>query len=312
MLGFIGRWAASKGMKLLPNWIGVDKTTAQTDIVAQGFKVGTVTQSDSTDAAQVNNHNKVISQTPAAATPQDYETSVNVTWRSFSFTPFSVFSFSPFGVFGFSPFSVFGFSPFSVFGFSPFSVFGFSPFAVFGFSPFSVFSFSPVTRCIDGETLIAIPGPNNTILYKPAKDIKIGDDVCSATWDELIDESFGAPYDDPSATLTNATLNTTRIVSAYPSIKATTMYFNNDITKRFSMEEQILIKRDSMWQFVNSATVNVGDTLLTKNENHTFDETPVIAIDIIDGDRQVYMFDCEPTDTLIAGDIVVHNYKVFN
>jgi hypothetical protein len=296
MLGFIGRWAASKGMKLLPNWIGVDKTTAQTDIVAQGFKVGTVTQSDSTDAAQVNNHNKVISQTPAAATPQDYETSVNVTWRSFSFTPFSVFSFSPFGVFGFSPFSVFGFSPF----------------AVFGFSPFSVFSFSPVTRCIDGETPIAIPGPNNTILYKPAKEIKIGDEVCSATWDELIDESFGAPYDEPSATLTNVVLNTTRVISTYPSVKATTMYFNDDITKRFSLEEQILIKRDDMWRFSNSATITVGDIFLTKNENQTFDETLVTSINMIDEERIVYMFDCEPTDTLIAGNILVHNGKTFN
>jgi hypothetical protein len=143
MLGFIGRWAASKGMKLLPSWIGIDKTTAQTDIVTQGFKVGSVTQSDSDVSTEQTNHNKVISQTPIAATPQDYETPVNVTWRNFAFTPFSVFSFSPFSVFGFSPFAVFGFSPFSVFGFSPFAVFGFSPFAVFGFSPFSVFSFAP-------------------------------------------------------------------------------------------------------------------------------------------------------------------------
>ena len=125
MIGYIGRWAASKGMKILPSWIGTDKTTAQTDIVAQGFKVGTVTQSDSSDSAEQNNNNKVISQTPAATTPQDYETPVNVTWRNFAFTPFSVFGFSPFNVFGFSPTP-----PFSVFGFSPtppFSVFGFSP-----------------------------------------------------------------------------------------------------------------------------------------------------------------------------------------
>lgn len=311
MLGFIGRWAASKGMKILPNWVGVDKTTAQTDIVTQGFKVGTVTQSDSTDSAQQNNHNKVISQSPTAATPQDYETPVNITWRSFSFTPFSVFSFSPFGVFGFSPFSVFGFSPFSVFGFSPFSVFGFSPFSVFGFSPFSVFSFSPVSRCIDEDTPVALPGPNNTVIYKPAKEIKVGDEVFSVIWDELIDESFASPFDDPSSTLTNVTLNTTTVVSAYPAIRATTIYFNDDITKRFSMEERILIKRDGFWKFANSATISVGDILLIKNQNNSFDETPITSINIVDEQRTVYMFDCEPTDTLIAGDIVVHNGKTF-
>jgi len=320
MLGFIGRWAASKGMKLLPSWIGIDKTTAQTDIVTQGFKVGTVTQSDSADAAQLNNHNKVISQAPVAATPQDYETLVDVTWRNFSFTPFSVFSFSPFSVFGFSPFSVFGFSPlgvfgfspFSVFSFSPFSVFSFSPFSVFSFSPFSVFSFSPVTRCIDQDTLIAIPGPNNTVEYKAAKNILIGDQVYSAIWDELIDESFGAPYDDPSPTLTNPILNTTTVVSVQPSTKAATIYFNDDITKRFSMEEQILIKRDSFWQFTNSATITIGDTFLTKNNENIFVETPVISATIVDEERTVFQFDCEPTDTLIAGDIVVHNVKTFN
>jgi hypothetical protein len=246
---------------------------------------------------------------------------------AFSFTPFSVFSFSPFGVFGFSPFSVFGFSPFSVFGFSPFGVFGFSPFgvfgfspfgvfgfspfAVFGFSPFSVFSFSPVSRCIDQDTPVAVPGPNNTVIYKTAKEIMAGDEVYAATWDELVDESFGAPFDEPSATLTNVTLNTTRVVSVQPSIKATTMYFNNDVTKRFSLEEQILIKRNDFWEFANSGTVVLGDILLTKNEDHTFTETPVIAVNIVDDERTVYTFDCEPADTLIAGNIVVHNLKAF-
>ena len=130
MLGWIGRWAQSKGMKLLPSWLGVDKTTAQSQIVTEGFVVGTVTESASADSAELANHNKVISQTPASATAQDYETPVNITFRTFSFTPFSVFGFSPV-----EPFNVFGFSPFTVFGFSPFTVFGFSPFNVFGFSP---------------------------------------------------------------------------------------------------------------------------------------------------------------------------------
>ncbi len=152
MLGWIGRWAQSKGMKLLPSWLGVDKTTAQSQIVAEGFAVGTLTESTSDVAAELANHNKVIAQTPAASTTQDYETPVNITFRTFSFTPFSVFGFSPtppFAVFGFSPFTVFGFSPFTVFGFSPFTVFGFSPFTVFGFSP--VAETGPYTRCTSAD-----------------------------------------------------------------------------------------------------------------------------------------------------------------
>jgi hypothetical protein len=154
MLGWIGRWAQSKGMKLLPSWLGVDKTTAQSQIVTEGFVVGTVTESASADSAELANHNKVISQTPTSATEQDYETPVNITWRNFAFTPFAVFGFSPtppFGVFGFSPFAVFGFSPFTVFGFSPFNVFGFSPFNVFGFSPTPPAAGGDYTRCTSAD-----------------------------------------------------------------------------------------------------------------------------------------------------------------
>lgn len=157
MLGWIGRWAQSKGMKLLPSWLGVDKTTAQTQIVTEGFTVGNVTQSDSSDSAEQSNHNKVISQSPTATTAQDYETPVDITWRNFSFTPFAVFGFSPFNVFGFSPtppFNVFGFSPVP-----PFNVFGFSPvppFTVFGFSPTPP-AVGPYTKCTSADV---VAGPS--------------------------------------------------------------------------------------------------------------------------------------------------------
>ena len=261
--------------------------------------------------------------------------SSNVT--TFSFSPFSVFGFSPtppfavfgfspappFGVFGFSPappFGVFGFSPvFNVFGFSPvFSVFGFSPvFSVFGFSPapptFSVFGFSPSppARCIDQDTLIATVGANNTIEYKQAKTVKVGDQVFSAIWDELVDESFGSPFDDPSATLTNLTMNTTTVKSIVPSMKATTMYINGDITRRFSLEENVLIKRDGMYQFTNTGTLLLGDKVLEISGNGSFNEVEITEITPVNEERVVYTFDCEPTDTLIAGSIVVHNLKAF-
>jgi hypothetical protein len=243
------------------------------------------------------------------------------TITTFSFTPFSVFGFSPFNVFGFSPFNVFGFSPtppFNVFGFSPtppFGVFGFSPFSVFGFSPvsFSVFGFSPSppARCIDQDTLIATVGDNNSIVMKEAKAVKVGDEIFSGIWDELVDESFGSPFDNPSPTLSNIRMNTTTIKSIVPSMKSTTIYLNGDIKVRFSMEENILIKRDGMYQFANSGTLLIGDKVLQKNDYHTFDEVEITEITPVNEDRVVYTFDCEPTDTLIAGNIIVHNAKAF-
>jgi hypothetical protein len=246
----------------------------------------------------------------------------STTVTTFGFTPFSVFGFSPFNVFGFSPFNVFGFSPtppFGVFGFSPtppFGVFGFSPvFGVFGFSPtppFGVFGFSPTAAaCVDQDTLVATVGPNHTVVMKQAKALMVSDEVYSAIWDELIDESFSDPFDEPSATLTNVRRNTTTLKGIAPSIKSTTMYINGDITRRFSLEEKILIKRDGMYQFVNSGTMLVGDKILEATESGSFVESDVTEITLIDEQRVVYSFDCEPTDTLIAAGLIAHNRKAF-
>ena len=140
MLGFIGRWAQSKGMKIIPNWIGTNKDSMPTEIANAGFTSGTATAVPSSDPADESKNDKVISTTPAATTLSDYETTVDYSFQQFSFTPFGVFSFSPFGVFSFSPFGVFSFSPFGVFSFSPFAVFSFSPASFFfTFVPFYPF-----------------------------------------------------------------------------------------------------------------------------------------------------------------------------
>ncbi len=231
---------------------------------------------------------------------------------TFSFAPFSVFGFSPFSVFGFSPFSVFGFSPF---GFSPFSVFGFSPFSVFGFSPFgfSPFGFSPFSfyGCVDQDTLVSVVGPNDSVAYKAAKDIVVGDEVWAPRWTELVDESLANPNDMQSAVLTGMEMVKTSIVASRPSVKATTMWFNDDPSLRFSLEERMLVKRDGTYQFANSGTIEVGDYLVKNLEDGTFQDLEITKVDIVDGDRVVYQFDAEPTDTIIAGNFVCHNLKAF-
>jgi hypothetical protein len=230
---------------------------------------------------------------------------------TFSFAPFSVFGFSPFSVFGFSPFSVFGFSPF---GFSPFSVFGFSP---FGFSPFgfSPFGFSPFgfffLGCVDQDTLISVVGPNDTVAYKAAKDIVPGDEVWAARWTELLDESLANPNDMESAVLTGMEMVKTSIMASQPQVKPTTMWFNDDPSLRFSLEERMLVKRDGTYQFVSSGTIEVGDYVVKNLEDGTFQDLEITKVDIVDGDRVVYQFDAEPTDTIIAGNFVCHNAKAF-
>jgi hypothetical protein len=147
-------------------------------------------------------------------------------------------------------------------------------------------------------------------VMKAAKAIIAGDQVYAAQWSELVDESFGTPFDDPSPTFTNPELVVTTISSVQASTRSTTVYFNNNMSKRFSLEEQILVKRDGYYQFVVSGQVLVGDALIEVSGN-TFSEAYVTDVTLVNEDRVVYTFDCEPTDTLIAGNMIVHNLKAF-
>ena len=59
MLGFIGRWAASKGMVIMPNLFGLSKTAAINAINQAGLNVGNQTTTDTNDQ---NNQENVTSQ----------------------------------------------------------------------------------------------------------------------------------------------------------------------------------------------------------------------------------------------------------
>lgn len=109
MIGSFGLWSSSKGMKVVSNLVGLDKTVAAAKIVEDGFVVGTSTVYNATDPSEVLNDNKIRSQDPIAGTLFTYELPINTVYTAFSFVPFSVFGFSPFG------FSPFGFSPFGFF-----------------------------------------------------------------------------------------------------------------------------------------------------------------------------------------------------
>ena len=105
-------------MRVLSSFLGVDKTLAQTQIVSEGFTVGTVTQSNSTNSADESSHNKVISQSPEFGSLIDYDSVVDITWRNFSFTP-APYSFTPAPTFSFTPAPTFSFTPAPTFSFTP-------------------------------------------------------------------------------------------------------------------------------------------------------------------------------------------------
>jgi hypothetical protein len=231
---------------------------------------------------------------------------------------FTVFGFSPFG------FSPFGFSPF---GFSPF---GFSPFSVFGFSPYSFSTTTYGVKCISADTYIRLkPGNgsevidedgkksivdiNGNIIAKQAKDIRIGDEVLSSSFAEInpSDPDYEV-FTWNSNTLTFIENTSTTIVDIEESTKIQTIYFNNDLSSKFTLEHPILVKKTvdglQQWKFAMVAELEVGDTILKyNNSTNSYDEIILFNISITTNNEPVYTFSAEPYDIIIAGDIVTHN-----
>ena len=178
------------------------------------------------------------------------------------------------------------------------------------FFPPSFFVPPYFSGCIDQDTLVRVVGENNSIEYKEAKYIKTGDQVWSAGWDELIDESIAFPS-EPINQITNLTVTANAVVDVIRSIKATTMTFNNDATKRFSLQQSMLVWTGSQYIFKNSGVIEVGESLVNVSENGSLSHVLVESIQLIDEERVVYQFNVEPVDTLIAANLVIHNPKLF-
>lgn len=291
LFGKLVKYVVAKGMKLVPNFIGRTSAQAQLDVVSEGFSLGNVTTTVSGEPSELANDGLIVEQNPAVTTPADYESTVDLTVRQFSFTPF--------GVFGFSPFTVFGFSPFNVFGFSPFNVFGFSPFRVFGFSPTT---YVPSPYCIDQDTPVLTKEG-----YALAKDIVVGDILITRTFDDLpvtnheglrswIGE-INKEYKTIESTVTKVTK--TNVLE--------TIIINDDQYKRFSTQEDILVIRDNKLMFIVSSELKIGDEIVKSKEFENEPRYIVNKIEVVKEDRDVYDFIREPFGLIVADSLFVYN-----
>lgn len=226
---------------------------------------------------------------------------------TFSFAPFGAFGFSPFGFspFGFSPF---GFSPFQAFGFSPF---GFSPFKAFGFSPFKAFGFSPFV-CIAAETKIATISDSGALVWVKAKDVTVGTKVFTPTWDEFLGDDIENPYDSiiEYSNLTNMRMESGEVVAIKKKVVEETVIFNNNIEKRFSLTQPVLVMRSGqdIHSWIFAGDVSEGDIVWEYDfESQAFNKTIIDQVSFISEDEYVYAFDVEEIDTFIAGNVICHN-----
>lgn len=286
----INRAKSNLAKNAVPNIVNLTRTNAKTLLESLGFKYIETSQATSTIG---NDDTLVRGQDIPTGTVDPLNTTVTATVYSFGFTPF-----------GFTPFAAFGFTPFTAFGFTPFTAFGFTPFSAFGFTPGSKF-------CVDQDTPILVVGENDSVISKPAKDIRVGDKVWSGTFDEYIDESAdgykGYLY---SKTMTNVRKVQSEVMAIIPSIRKETIYFNDDTSKRFSLTERIVINRKGIYQYVPSNDVLIGDYFIQYNEDGSITEAEITNRTIVEQEqRDVYRFSVEPVDHIFAGNMLVHNYK---
>jgi len=248
-----------------------------------------------------------------AGTVQKYRVRANnangaSAWSAYS-SDVTTFSFVPYS---FTPYS---FTPYSftpTYSFTPYS---FTPYSFVPSYSFVPYSFVPTTFCIDEDTLIQVVALSekfgeDSVELKPAKDIKVGDSVWSISWDGLVDD-ISDPNTDTvyPEELSNVKKVKTEIVAISPSTKEVTLYLNEDTGKRFSPEEKILVKRNNQHMFIEAKSVTTQDEIFEATDSGMV-SVPVTSIDYIDEERQVFTFNAFPVDTIIAGNLIVHNKKI--
>jgi hypothetical protein len=211
---------------------------------------------------------------------------------TYSFTPYT---FTPYT---FTPYS---FTP-QAYSFTPYT---FTPYT---FTPVPAYSFTPLRYCIDQDTPIMVVGNNDSIAYKKAEDIRVGDYIWSATWDQFIDENYDPYAMQHYGEMTGEDLVISQIISIEPSSKSHTFIINGDYDKRFTAEEMIFIKRNDNHMFDQVQNLTQEDSIYEIIDG-LMTVVRVDSVEAIDQARTVYKFNASPTDTIIAGNMVVHNSK---
>jgi RNA-binding protein 16 len=310
----------------VPSVTGQSYTTAETFLTNLGFLYLFTTTDTSTESDNL----KIYSQGLSSGTVVPLGTQIPMQYYVFTgpfFPPFfpyfpPFFPFFPFFPY-FPPFfpyfppffpyfpPFFPFFPFFPY-FPPFFPY-FPPFFPY-FPPFFPPAFGPYfVRCVDGDTLILTSnGP------KKARDIKIEDVLLTVNLESLTEESNATPLQINVQDLQLNNLVHTKVTNVIASNKVERVYFNNDKTAQFTETHPIFVKRNNEYRVVEAGTVQEGDFLITINPdelsenldiNKVISETVVTKVNknILNLEKDVYTFSCDPYNWYFAGNILTHN-----
>jgi hypothetical protein len=213
--------------------------------------------------------------------------------------PPPIISFSFFhGMSYYTPPPIISFSFFHGMSYSPPPVIISSP------PPVIISSPPPPTGCIQGDTLVL-----TTDGLIPMRDITVGQKIVSYSFNELPEsERAYNPETWTAKTLTGSATQIATITGIQKTMRATTMTFNKDPGKRFSLEQTLFVKRKDTYMFIQSGVVEIGDILIEK-DGDVIKETPVNMILYIDEETDVYQVNVDEFDLIVAGNLVAHNFK---
>jgi hypothetical protein len=170
----------------------------------------------------------------------------------------------------------------------------------------------PFFGCIEAETPIMVWVDGNK-LYKKAKDITVGDKLVSYSFNELPESEFDYSLDTWSEeSLTPKNVESADVVSVQELITKATMYLNNNIDTRMSLDHSVFVKRNETYSIIASGLIEVGDIVIQLDpDTMELSEIVVNNIDYIDEESKIYKIDCKPYDVFFAGHILTHNRKKF-
>ena len=168
----------------------------------------------------------------------------------------------------------------------------------------------PPYFCIQADTPI-MTWLDSKIVYKKAKDLALGDKLVSYSFEEL--PKYESTYDVStwsSESLTPIKYESADVVSIKQHKKDTTVYFNNNLDTRMSIDHSVFIKRNGETFIANAGTIEIGDTIFEiDNKDLTIFENKIISINVIEEETDVFEIDCNPYDVFFAGNMLTHNFK---
>lgn len=160
----------------------------------------------------------------------------------------------------------------------------------------------PQSSCLLEGTLISMADGTT----KKIEDLVAGDSLKSISIEGLpLDETLHFAWTSANPNITTAD---TIVVNA-TKVEAFAIYNINNGLLKATAEHVHLVKRESVYMFVQSSELLEGDILLDGQLNEVV-ITSVINDRLLDGESvNVYLIDVETIDLFIANNIITHNKK---